>query len=124
MKSLARSFTEVEDSFSMTDFGTTMSLPLMNFMFDELRLHLMNFTHATFTVVLMTPCYFDNRFASFSPSQWTDSYTCTSTAAAKKSTAVASHWATLQSRLAILNDHFRYSPDISRCLLSVGVTLC
>ncbi len=73
MKSLARSFTEVVDSFSMTDFGTTMSLPLMNFMFDELRLHLMNFTHATLSVIQMIPCYFDNRFACFLPSQWTDS---------------------------------------------------
>ncbi len=67
MKSLARSFTKVVDSFSMTDFGT-MSLIAMNFKFDELGLHLMNFTHATSTVVLMKPCYFGSHFAHFLPS--------------------------------------------------------
>ena len=71
MKSLAKSFTEVADSFSMTDFGM-MSLLLMNFMFNELRHHLMNSTRAASTV-LMTPCYFGSHFAHFLPGQWMDS---------------------------------------------------
>lgn len=71
MKSLAKSFTEVADSFSMTDFGM-MSLLSMNFMFNELRHHLMNSTRAASTV-LMTPYYFDSHFAHFLLGQWTDS---------------------------------------------------